>query len=324
MLNAGPHGLSEVLYAFTSPANNNGIAFAGLTANTAFYNIALGLAMLVGPVPADALRAGAWPARSPGSDPSRRPRARCPPTGRCSSALLVGVVVIVVGSHLLPGPRAGTARGRTHTDDHARRAAPAVPRHRAGSAPDSSTHGCCVTQLPAALRASSTRADGAQPGDVRRRGGRGAHAPSLAIADPIGLRLARSRCGCGSPWCSPTWPRPWPRAGARPRPTRCASRARRPSASLVGRRRAPRSRRRAELTVGDRGRRRGRRRDPRRRRRHRGHRQRRRVGHHRRVRARHPGVRRRPVGGHRRHAGALGPDRRPDHREARARPSSTG
>jgi potassium-transporting ATPase potassium-binding subunit len=48
MLNAGPHGLSEVLYAFTSAANNNGSAFAGLSANTPFYNVALGLAMAFG------------------------------------------------------------------------------------------------------------------------------------------------------------------------------------------------------------------------------------------------------------------------------------
>jgi K+-transporting ATPase ATPase A chain len=48
MLNAGPHGLSEVLYGFMSAANNNGSAFAGLSANTTFYNIALGLAMLLG------------------------------------------------------------------------------------------------------------------------------------------------------------------------------------------------------------------------------------------------------------------------------------
>jgi K+-transporting ATPase ATPase A chain len=48
MLNAGPHGLSEVLYAFTSQGNNNGSAFAGLTGNTNFYNIAGGLAMIVG------------------------------------------------------------------------------------------------------------------------------------------------------------------------------------------------------------------------------------------------------------------------------------
>lgn len=46
--NAGPHGLSEILYAFSSAAGNNGSAFAGLNANTAFYNITLGLGMLIG------------------------------------------------------------------------------------------------------------------------------------------------------------------------------------------------------------------------------------------------------------------------------------
>lgn len=45
---AGPHGLSEVLYAFTSAANNNGSAFGGLTSGTPFYNTALGIAMLAG------------------------------------------------------------------------------------------------------------------------------------------------------------------------------------------------------------------------------------------------------------------------------------
>lgn len=45
MSNSGPHGLSEVLYAFSSAANNNGSAFAGLSTNTFFYNIALGVAM---------------------------------------------------------------------------------------------------------------------------------------------------------------------------------------------------------------------------------------------------------------------------------------
>jgi len=48
MLNGGPHGLSEVLYAFTSAANNNGSAFAGLTVNTPWYDTALGLAMVFG------------------------------------------------------------------------------------------------------------------------------------------------------------------------------------------------------------------------------------------------------------------------------------
>jgi len=46
--NPGPHGFSEILYAFSSAANNNGSAFAGLNANTVFYNTALGIAMFIG------------------------------------------------------------------------------------------------------------------------------------------------------------------------------------------------------------------------------------------------------------------------------------
>lgn len=48
LANPGPHGFSEILYAFTSAANNNGSAFAGLSANTPFYNILLGLVMWLG------------------------------------------------------------------------------------------------------------------------------------------------------------------------------------------------------------------------------------------------------------------------------------
>jgi K+-transporting ATPase ATPase A chain len=48
--NAGPHGFSEILYAFSEAAANNGSAFAGLSSNTPFYNVALGLTMLVGRV----------------------------------------------------------------------------------------------------------------------------------------------------------------------------------------------------------------------------------------------------------------------------------
>ena len=48
VLNPGPHGLSEILYAFTSAAGNNGSAFAGLTTNTVFYNLTMGLAMIIG------------------------------------------------------------------------------------------------------------------------------------------------------------------------------------------------------------------------------------------------------------------------------------
>jgi K+-transporting ATPase ATPase A chain len=48
LANKGPHGLSEILYAYTSAVGNNGSAFAGLNANTIFYNLTLGLAMLIG------------------------------------------------------------------------------------------------------------------------------------------------------------------------------------------------------------------------------------------------------------------------------------
>jgi len=46
--NKGPHGFSEILYAFTSAAGNNGSAFAGLNANTPYYNLMLSLVMLIG------------------------------------------------------------------------------------------------------------------------------------------------------------------------------------------------------------------------------------------------------------------------------------
>jgi K+-transporting ATPase ATPase A chain len=46
--NTGPHGLTEILYAFSSAAGNNGSAFAGLNADTTFYNLSLALGMLIG------------------------------------------------------------------------------------------------------------------------------------------------------------------------------------------------------------------------------------------------------------------------------------
>jgi K+-transporting ATPase ATPase A chain len=48
IFNPGPHGFTEVLYAFSSAANNNGSAFAGLNADSIFYNLSLGIAMLIG------------------------------------------------------------------------------------------------------------------------------------------------------------------------------------------------------------------------------------------------------------------------------------
>jgi K+-transporting ATPase ATPase A chain len=93
-LNAGPHGFSEILYAFASQTANNGSAFAGLTGNTPFYNVLGGFAMLIGRfgmiVPILAL-AGSMAAKRRVA-PSL---GTFPTTGVLFGVLLVGVVVIV-------------------------------------------------------------------------------------------------------------------------------------------------------------------------------------------------------------------------------------
>ncbi len=100
-LNKGPHGFSEILYAFSSAAGNNGSAFAGLTAGTPFYNALLGIAMWIGRffmiVPALAI-AGSLAAKkhipeSAGSFPT---------TGPLWIGLLVGIILIVGGLTFLP------------------------------------------------------------------------------------------------------------------------------------------------------------------------------------------------------------------------------
>jgi K+-transporting ATPase ATPase A chain len=90
----GPHGFSEILYAFSSQTGNNGSAFAGLSGNSPFYNIAGALAMLVGRygviVPVLAL-AGSMAAKRRVA-PSL---GTFPTTGILWSALLVGVILVV-------------------------------------------------------------------------------------------------------------------------------------------------------------------------------------------------------------------------------------
>ncbi len=101
-LNKGPHGFSEILYAFTSAVANNGSAFAGLTANTPYYNGLLGVAMWVGRffiiVPmlaiAGSLAAKKYVPESAGSFPT---------TGPLWVGLLVGIVLILGGLTFLPG-----------------------------------------------------------------------------------------------------------------------------------------------------------------------------------------------------------------------------
>jgi len=94
LANAGPHGLSEILYAFTSATANNGSAFAGLNANTDYYNLSLGTCMLVGRflmiVPVLALAGNL--AQKKIVPPSA---GTFPVTTPMFSALLVSVVIIV-------------------------------------------------------------------------------------------------------------------------------------------------------------------------------------------------------------------------------------
>lgn len=101
MLNGGPHGLSEVIYAFTSAGNNNGSALGGLTGNTDWFNSALGLAMLAGRflliVPALAI-AGSLARKQPvpasaGTFPTDTP---------LFGGLLIAVILIVVGLTFFP------------------------------------------------------------------------------------------------------------------------------------------------------------------------------------------------------------------------------
>jgi K+-transporting ATPase ATPase A chain len=101
ILNPGPHGLTEVVYAFTSQANNNGSAFAGLNGNTDWFNTTGAIAMLIGryvlmvaalAIAGSLVRKQTVP-KSAGTFPTNTP---------LFAALLIGVVVIVVGLTYLP------------------------------------------------------------------------------------------------------------------------------------------------------------------------------------------------------------------------------
>jgi K+-transporting ATPase ATPase A chain len=104
--NAGPHGFSEILYAYTSATGNNGSAFAGISANTPFYNTTLGIAMFVGRflmiVPMLAV-AGSLAAKKivPAS------AGTFPTSGSLFVGLLVGVILIVGGLTYFPAVSLG-------------------------------------------------------------------------------------------------------------------------------------------------------------------------------------------------------------------------
>ena len=97
----GPHGFSEILYAFTSAAGNNGSAFGGLSGNTPFYNILLAVAMFIGRfgvlLPALAIAGGLAAKRHVPTGPGSFPT-----TGPLWVGLLVSVILIVGGLTFLP------------------------------------------------------------------------------------------------------------------------------------------------------------------------------------------------------------------------------
>jgi potassium-transporting ATPase potassium-binding subunit len=101
MNNPGPHGFTEVLYAYTSQTENNGSAFAGLSANTLFYNITGAIAMLVGRfwmiIPKMAI-AGSLAAKK--SIPASA--GTFPTTGGLFVGLVIGVIVIIGGLTFFP------------------------------------------------------------------------------------------------------------------------------------------------------------------------------------------------------------------------------
>jgi K+-transporting ATPase ATPase A chain len=106
LANAGPHGLTEILYAFTSAAGNNGSAFAGLNANTPWYNLSLGLTMLAGRflmiVPALAIAGFMAGKKSVAPGPGTLPT-----TGPLFASLLVGVILIVGALTFFPAVSLG-------------------------------------------------------------------------------------------------------------------------------------------------------------------------------------------------------------------------
>ena len=101
MLNGGPHGLSELLYAFTSSAANNGGAFAGFSGNTAWYNTALALAMIIGrllPIVAVLGIAGTFATQRPGVITSGTLRTYSP----TFIVLVVATTLLIIGLEYLP------------------------------------------------------------------------------------------------------------------------------------------------------------------------------------------------------------------------------
>ena len=208
------------------PRNNNGSAFAGITVNTPFYNTALGLACCS----AGSCRScssSAWPARWPSRSRCRRPRARCHPPAavrrharrrdadrrrpHLPPALALGPLAEGLPDYMT-NARCSTTAGDQPT---------AGARSHAGSAAACSTPSSCSRPLPDALRKLNPRTLWRNPVMFIVEIG-AVFTTVLAIARPDRVRLADHRLAVAHRASSPTSPRRSPRAGARPRPTRCA------------------------------------------------------------------------------------------------------
>ena len=237
MQDSGPHGFSEVLYLYTSQTANNGSAFAGFTGNTLWYNTTGGLAMLIGRyfviVPMMAV-AGSLVVKK--SVPASA--GTFPTHGALFVGLLVGVILIVGGLTFFPALALGpivehlAMQSRTHCSDRRFRSlSPWKPQNCASALPASTLLDPKII-VPGDRRSSFVKLD---PRTLVRnpvifvlevvaalRPRFCWFATGSTAAPRISASPSRSCCGCGSRCCSPISPKPWPKAAARRRPTRCA------------------------------------------------------------------------------------------------------
>ena len=227
--NQGPHGFSEILYAWLSMGNNNGSAFAGSTVTDSFYSVGGGLVMLASRFVRSSPR---W--RSPAVSAARerfpRPPGPCAPDTLCSRTPYLRRrhhrrADVPAGAHYRADSRAALEQ----------RESVLMPSHHAQDRDDRTRPTRAPTARSAHRQAGARRERAqAQPrtliknpvifvvevvsvmltidADIVRSGGRASATPSISLR------------GCGSRSCSPTSPRRWQRDVAKRRRTRCGER----------------------------------------------------------------------------------------------------
>ena len=192
--NPGAHGFSEILYAFSSAANNNGSAFAGLSANTPFYNTMLAIAMWFGRfaviVPVLAIAGVARRQAAPGS----RTPGTMPTHGPMFVGLLVGVVLLVGVLNYVPALALGPVVEHLQLYH---RSNDSWPPESTMSQAQTHAAGSHATQDADAVRCQPDRA-----GDRSTRSGSSTRAPSRAARSCSSSMSAASspRCCICSRW----------------------------------------------------------------------------------------------------------------------------